>query len=93
MAKTAAVRKFVKMTRDERFVHMATANRVTVGTITQLVDGKLKTSFVAKVRGVIVSDNGEWKFETPEEAQKFGRGLLEHWKREYYSGAKQEGQQ
>lgn len=75
------------MSADERFKFMATANRVTVGFIEQVVDKpkkQLKRSYIARVRGIPVCDNnGQWKFDTPEEALEFGRSVLMEWKKDF----------
>lgn len=77
--------KFHRMTQDERFFFMATADRVTIGQIWQIEDFDKKTLkcwHVAKVRGIIVSDGGTYKFDTEAQALEFGCGILAGWKRE-----------
>lgn len=81
------MKKFEAMSREERFEFMATANRVTVGHIEQIVieDGKktIKRFYVAKVRGIIVSDKGKYKFANKSAARQFGYGILAGWQKEY----------
>lgn len=75
------MRKFKAMTHDERAEYMSTANRVTTGTITQIVDKDFVTSHVAKVHGIVVSDGGKFKFATADEARVFGWSILLGWKK------------
>jgi hypothetical protein len=62
---------------------MATADRVTVGVIWQVFDTDLKRFFVAKVRGIMVSDGAMHRFETKEAAHEFGQKILDGWRDEY----------
>lgn len=58
------------MTFGERLQHYATAKRITVGTIHQIINGEFKRFYVGKLRGRIVSRPGDnqYKFESEEEA-------------------------
>lgn len=79
------MKRFKAMTKQQRFEYMATADRVTVGCIEQ-VDEDTRTfvrSYVAKVRGIIVSDGDTYKFPTQEAARAFGRSILAGWKRDF----------
>lgn len=40
----------------------------------------LKGYFVAKVRGIAVSDGDTFKFDTEVEARAFGKSMIEYWK-------------
>jgi hypothetical protein len=77
------VRKIEAMTRQEKEAYFSTAKRVTVSTITQVFDNHLKVSYVAKIRGVIVGDEGEYKHETPGAAMKYGKEVLNQWRKEF----------
>lgn len=81
------MKKFEAMSKDERFEFMATANRVTVGHVEQIVveDGKktIKRFYVAKVRGIIVSNKGKYKFASKSAARQFGYGILTGWQEEF----------
>jgi hypothetical protein len=72
------------MTHDQQLKYMATANRVTVGVTWQLIDNNLRRFFVAKVRGIIVSDGDTYLFDTAEAAREFGWKILDGWREEYY---------
>ncbi len=77
------MRKFKAMTKDEQFEYMATANRVTIGTVSQILNRNFVTSYVAKVRGIIVSNDGKFKFDTVDAARIFGWSILLGWKEEH----------
>lgn len=87
MYDTANVRKFKRMTPAERESWMTSANRVTVDHIFMMKPDRTGTvkKYVAKIRGVIVEDDGKYMFDTPEEAREFGKGILAEWKREKQS--------
>ena len=72
--------KVSDMTFGERLQYYATAKRVTVGTIHQLIDGDFKRFFVGKLRGRIVSriGDGQYKFDTAEDAKLCAIGFREH---------------
>jgi hypothetical protein len=77
-------KKFNTMNDAQRLEFMATADRVTVGMITQVFDHELKQFYVAKVRGIIVSDGDTYRFDTPHEASRFGHKILRNWQEKYY---------
>lgn len=70
------------MTYEEKLEYYATAKRITVGTISQLIDGKFKKFFVGKLHGKIVSRVGDdqYKFEKVGEALACARGFRDHCK-------------
>ena len=79
-----AIKKLQGMTQKERKHYLNTAQRVTTGTISQVVKdehGKnvFKTWYVAKIRGVIVGGKNNWKFETKVEAKLHGLEVLNYW--------------
>lgn len=80
-------KKLNAMNDEQRLEFMATANRVTVGTITQVFDHELKRFYVAKVRGIIVSDGETYRFDTPHEASRFGHKILDGWRKKYEAKA------
>ena len=55
--------------------------RVTVGTIRQVFDKKIKKSYVAKIRSTIVGTAEKYRHETEEEAREYGREFLADWKK------------
>jgi len=62
------------MNKEEKIKHYATAPRATAVTISRIVDGNLKSYWVGKLRGVIVSFAGnEYKFNTKKEALNCAR--------------------
>jgi hypothetical protein len=72
------------MSPDVKAAYLASGS-VTVGKIDQVVknsDGKnvFKTWYVAKIRGVIVGNTGEYQHETHESAKKYGQRILAMWK-------------
>lgn len=75
------------MNDAQRLEYMATADRVTVGITWQLDEAKksIKRFYVAKVRGIVVSENDVYMFNTPEEARATGKRLLECWRKTYYT--------
>lgn len=79
----AQVRKIEAMSPAEKEAYFSTAHRVTVSTITQVLDNRLKVSWVAKIRGVVVGNRDEFKHETSEAAMKYGREVLAQWRAEY----------
>lgn len=74
------MKKVNEMSRDERIIHWATAPRATVGTIGKLIDRDIRTYFVGKLRGKIVSriGDGEYKFNTAKEAMDCARSFRAH---------------
>ena len=77
-------RKIDRMSKEERAIYLATG-RVTVDYVEQAVetlDGsrKIKRSYVAKIRGVIVGNSGGYTHETPEAAKVYGDRILAQWK-------------
>lgn len=85
MRKPRNSKKFELMNDEQRLEYMATANRVTIGVIWQVFDNELKRFYVAKVRGIIVSDGDTYKFEDANDAAFFGRRILNGWQQEYYN--------
>ena len=77
-----AERKIEGMSRELKLAYFSTG-RVTVGTITQVFDNHLKKSYVAKIRGIIVGNEGEYKHDTPEAALKYGQEVLSQWRAEF----------
>lgn len=70
------------MSRKLKLAYFSTG-RVTVGTITQVFDNDLKKFYVAKIRGVIVGNEGEYKHETPEAAKAYGKEVQDGWRAEF----------
>ena len=57
------------MDKAEKVKHYATAKRITAGKITQIEDGVFVSSWVGKLRGMIVSaPDGTYKHSTKEDA-------------------------
>lgn len=83
-----SLRTFKSLTPVGRAEYMATADRVTVGVQWQADESRRNLSrwYVAKIRGVIVSDGDRCRFKTPDEARAFGREILDGWKRDYAAG-------
>jgi len=71
------------MTYDEKLKWFASADRVTIGTITQVFEKDLKRFYVAKIRGIIVSDGENYRHTTKKAARAFGQKILEGWKELY----------
>lgn len=67
------------MTPEEASLHMTTG-RLTVGTITQIVDRQFVTSWVARSRGYILSMDDNWKHKSKDAAREYGRRCIEKWK-------------
>lgn len=79
--------KLEAMNTQAKTAYMASGN-VTTDVIWQIEDvetKKLKRFFVAKIRGIIVSDGDLYKFETREEARTFGNEMRAHWRNELHS--------
>lgn len=78
-------KQFMQMTEAERLVFMATG-KVSVSSIWQVdkesPKPRLKRFFVAKVRGITVSDGDTWQHETEDAAKTFGEKILNTWKRD-----------
>lgn len=72
--------KVNEMTFGERLAYYASAKRITVGTIHQLIDGEFKRFYVGKLRGRIVSriGDGQYKFEDRESAYLCASGFRDH---------------
>jgi len=77
-----ANRVIESMSRELKLAHFSTG-RVTVGTITQVFDNRLKKFYVAKIRGVIVGNEGEYKHETVEAARAYGKEIQARWRAEF----------
>ena len=76
------------MKHEEFVAYMSTAKRVTVGTITQVTDNSLVTSFVPKIRGrMVCHDMTVYKYPTREEAHKAGWEILNKWRADYEKSA------
>ena len=80
-------RKIEKMTPELKAAYLA-SGRVTVGHIDQVAkspEGKnvFKRWYVAKIRGVIVGNTGEYKHETREAARAYGKELLAKWQADF----------
>ena len=80
-------RKIEKMTPDLKSAYLA-SGRVTVGHIDKVVknaEGQnvFKRLYVAKIRGVIVGNSGEFEHETSDAAMKYGKELLDTWKKDF----------
>lgn len=85
--------KIDKMPADLKAAYLATG-RVTVGHIDNVVkneEGKnvFKRKYVAKIRGVIVGNTGEYEHETPEAAKKYGKEILAKWQDDFLKGKKE----
>jgi len=75
-------------TREQRLEFFATANRVTIGTVTTMIDTTpghaiFKESYVAKIRGCVVGNPETYKHESAEKARAYGHDILKAWQREY----------
>jgi hypothetical protein len=75
-------KKIANMSRDLKLAYFSTG-RVTVGTITQVFDNHLKRFYVAKIRGVIVGNEDEYKYETADAARQHGQEVMDHWRAEF----------
>lgn len=75
-------RKLEAMSREQKLAYFSTG-RVTVGTIRQVFADRLKTFYVAKIRGVIVGDPDEYKHDTPEAARAYGKKVRAQWRAEF----------
>lgn len=60
--------EFNKLSRHKKCEFFAT-RRITVGKISQYVDGKFVDYFVGKIGGKIISRNNEYKFTNKEDAK------------------------
>jgi len=83
-----ALSKFDSMTKEQKLEYMATARRVTVGTITQMIDttpGRaiFKKSYVPKIRGLFVGKHNDYKFDTVTQAHAAGLEMLNGWRKQY----------
>jgi hypothetical protein len=83
MISTRSSRKSLKIleslpTDTAKTEYMATGH-VTTGIVAHVHKKTIQYFHVAKIRGIIVSDNGRWLFDTPEEARTFGHELKAHW--------------
>jgi hypothetical protein len=66
------------MKTAEKAAHYATAPRVTAARITQIQDGRFVSSWVGKLRGMVVSDiNDNYKHPTREAALECARNFRE----------------
>ena len=64
------------MDKADRVAHYAAAKRATAGKITQIEDGKFVSSWVGKLRGMIVSAaDGTYKHATKDDALECARGF------------------
>ena len=84
-----AVKKIEAMSPEVKAAYLASGN-VTVGYVEQVVknaEGKnvFKRWYVAKIRGVIVGNNGEWQHETPEAAKAYGHEVLAVWRKDSHA--------
>lgn len=87
LSNKAIIRKLEAMPKELKAAYLA-SGRVTVGHVDQVVknsEGKniFKRWYVAKIRGVIVGNNGEWQHETPEAARAYGREVLTQWQKDF----------
>lgn len=87
LSNNSLVRKLETMSPELKLAYLA-SGRVTVGHVDRVVKnthGKnvFKRCYVAKIRGVIVGDNGEWEHETPEAAKKYGKEVLDKWRSDF----------
>jgi hypothetical protein len=78
--KSAAVSKLQKMSEEDRKAYLISAKYPTVGQVQQVVNRDFKTWYVAKIRGVVVGNNGEYLHDTPEKALEYGWDVLRKWK-------------
>lgn len=74
---------FRSLNDNGRLQFMA-GGHVTTEKIWQVAENKkgLVGWWVAKIRGIVISSSGQWKFETEEEARRFGQKVLREWKQE-----------
>jgi hypothetical protein len=84
----AALNKVKGMTREQEIAYLSTANRVTVGIISQVVEKpgggfNFKNFYVPKIRGIFVGDRDNYKHETPDAARATGREILARWQKEH----------
>lgn len=80
--------KLSNLSYKEKIVYLSKAKRVTIGIVTQMIKNNqgqniLKDFYVAKIRGVIVGNNNDFKHPTRESAKEYGKKILEKWKRDY----------
>ncbi len=86
---TRQLKKIKAMTHDEKLFYLS-GGYVTVGKVTQILDDRLKTSYVAKIRGVVVGNKDEYLHATSEGARKYGHEIQRHFCKEKV-GAQQRG--
>ena len=67
---------------DVEKLRYMTGGRVTVARVTQLEDGELVHHYAAKIRGIVVGNDNEWKHDTPESARQFGKEVMSKWRKE-----------
>jgi len=77
----AQIRKIEALPLEMRVVYLA-GGRVTVGRMGQVDKSTRRVNYwyVAKIRGVVVSEHGVWKHATPEKAWAAGKRILAAWK-------------
>lgn len=81
-----AMDKLMALPEKERLEYMA-HGRISIGTFEQVVvssDGRntLMRWYVAKINGIVISDEGSFVHSTPEEAGSFARVVREEWQAE-----------
>ena len=68
-----------EMSRLEKLRYFC-SGYVTVGTIAQVYDKKLVTSYVAKIRGHIVGESDTFRHVTQEAARLYGKEIQNKWR-------------
>ena len=83
------MKKYNEMTPDEKREYMA-SGRVTVGRIATITDNSIKVHYVGKIRGLIVSCQDKYKFETVEDARNAALAMRDYWQKQIHD-KKEEG--
>ena len=82
LSNTKNLRYLESLPTKEAKLRYMVGGHVTVARVTQVEGNTLVHRYAAKIRGIIVGNNGEWLHDTPEEARAYGRKVLEEWREE-----------
>lgn len=87
LSNKAMVKKLEAMSPQLKSAYLA-SGRVTIGKYETVEDRRIKTLYVAKIRGVIVAkEDGQFTHETPEAARQYGQEVLAQWQKEFMTSS------
>jgi hypothetical protein len=67
---------------EQEWTRFMASGTITVATADKVVNKRIVRMYAPKIRGVVVSKNGKWRYETPGLARAAATEIRAEWRRE-----------